>query len=228
MKPRFLHLRGHSDYAAVHAWQQQLVAQRAAGEIGDTVLLLEHAETITLGRKRGAQANVLDAGDVPVVAVERGGDVTWHGPGQLVAYPIVLLQGRRADLHLHLRSLEEAVIGLCAQLGLSAGRDPRNTGVWLPSGHADARKVCSIGIAARKWVSWHGLALNVTVDLDHFRRIQPCGFDPAIMTTLSEWLDPCPGVHQIAEGLGRELARTLELEWTGLVSTSAAQEVPHG
>ena len=120
---RFVRLPGLQDYAAVHALQRDLVDLRARGEAPDVVLLLEHAETITVGRARGAEANVLDAGEVPVVAVERGGDVTWHGPGQLVAYPIVKLEGPRADLHLHLHSLEDAVIGLLADYGLPSGRD---------------------------------------------------------------------------------------------------------
>ena len=179
---RVLILPGPCDYVAIHALQERLVALRAADEIGDVILMLEHAPVITIGRKRDSERHVLAAGDVPVVHIERGGDVTWHGPGQLVAYPILKLEGKRADLHLHMRSLEDAVIATLATLGLQAQRDERNTGVWLPDGSGPPRKVCSIGIACRRWVSWHGLALNVSSDLAAFRRIQPCGMSAEVMT----------------------------------------------
>ena len=174
-------LTGWSEYREVHALQQRLVAMRAEGGVPDVILALEHAEVITVGRARGAAASVLDAGDVPVVAVERGGDTTWHGPGQRVVYPIIQLAGARADLHLHLRALEEGAIAALAAGGLVAGRDPRNTGAWV-----GRRKVCSVGIACRRWVTWHGLALNLTVDRTRFRRIRPCGFDAEIMTTVAD------------------------------------------
>jgi len=179
---RVLILPGPCDYEAIHALQQRLVALRADDEIGDVILMLEHAPVITVGRKRDSERHVLAAGDIEVVHIERGGDVTWHGPGQLVAYPIVKLQGRRADLHLHLRSLEDAVIATLHGLGLNGQRDDRNTGVWLPDGGGLPRKVCSIGIACRRWVSWHGLALNVSPDLTAFGRIEPCGMSAAVMT----------------------------------------------
>lgn len=203
---RFVRLPGLTPYGEAHALQEELLKARIDGRGEDTVLLLEHAEVITVGRQKGSLAHVLDPGDVPVVSVERGGDVTWHGPGQLVAYPIVRLEGARADLHRHLRSLEDAVIALLADLGLKAGRDPRNTGVWV-----DGRKVCSIGIACRRWVTWHGLALNVAPDLAAFRRIAPCGFDPGIMTRLADHLDPCPTVDDLTGPLAHHLARTLGL-----------------
>lgn len=206
---RFVRLPGLTDYAAAHAAQQVLLDRRIRGEIPDTVLLLEHAEVITLGRARTSASNVLVAGDVPVVAVERGGDVTWHGPGQLVAYPIVALDGARRDLHRHLHALEDAVIGLCAELGLGAGRDARNTGVWLPDRRGGPpRKVCSIGIACKRWVTWHGLALNVDVDLSAFARIHPCGLSADVMTRLADHVDP-PPLAELADRLVPQLARTL-------------------
>lgn len=209
---RFVHLEGHVPYATGLALQEALLAARIRGEVEDTVLLLEHAETITVGRTRGADANVLDAGDVPVVPVSRGGDVTWHGPGQLVAYPIVKLEGRRADLHLHLRSLEQAVIDLLSDLGLRGLRDDRNTGVWLEKPpHPQPLKVCSVGIACRKWVTWHGLALNVDVDLAAFGRIHPCGFDAGIMTTLADHQVERLSVDALLEPLAAHLASALEV-----------------
>ena len=208
---RFVHLAGRVSYQRAHALQRSLLAARIAGEAPDTVLLLEHDPVITVGRRQHAADNVLQPGDVPVVPVERGGDVTWHGPGQLVAYPIVKLVGERADLHRHLHALEDAVISLIAELGLDPRRDARNTGVWLPDASGDNHKVCSIGIACRKWVTWHGLALNVDPDLGGFGRIHPCGFDAAVMTRLADHLAPCPSLDDLVEPLAHHLARTLDV-----------------
>lgn len=214
----FVHVEDPSDYSEVHALQKELVERRSGGRIPDVVLLVEHTDVITVGRARGAHANVLEGA---AVRVERGGDATWHGPGQLVAYPIVKLEGERADLHLHLRSLEGAVIDLLADLGLRPGRDPRNTGVWLPAPSGPPRKVCSVGVACRRWVTWHGLSLNVRVDLAVYRRLRPCGFEPEVMTTLADHLAPdCPTVGSLAPALSVHLARHLA------VSLQALERVP--
>ena len=166
-------------------WARQLarVEQRPRGEVGDTLLLVEHPHVFTLGRRRDSQQNVLAPGEVPVIEIERGGDVTYHGPGQLVAYPIVYLEGEERDLHKFLRNLEEAVIRTCARVGVVTDREPGKTGVWTttPLGR---KKLCSMGIACRKWVTFHGLALNVTADLSYFARINPCGFEASVMTSL--------------------------------------------
>jgi len=213
----FFRLEGHSDYAQVHRLQAELVTARAAGEIPDVVLLLEHAEVITVGRKREAEGNVLVPGSVPVVPVERGGDVTYHGPGQLVAYPILQLEGPKMDLHLHLRNLEDAVIYTLGDLGLIGIRDDRNTGVWLQMETGWPRKVCSVGIACRRWVTWHGLALNLAPDPQAFRRIRPCGFESEVMTRVADHLDPCPSVGAVVPVLARWLAQTLEIDMDGPV-----------
>jgi lipoyl(octanoyl) transferase len=196
-------------YGRVHALQQELVGQRIRGEIDDCVLVVDHAPVVTVGRGRGAQAGVLDPSDVEVVAVERGGESTWHGPGQLVAYPIVQLEGTRRDLHRHLRNLEDAVIGLLAEVGLEGRRDARNTGVWLGCSDGVTRKVCSVGIACRSWVTWHGLALNVDPDPRVWERIRPCGFDASVMTRAADHLDPCPPLLEWVEPLYRHLATAL-------------------
>jgi len=165
------------------AYQHQLdrVERRQRGEVGDALFLVEHPHVITLGRSREAARNVLDRGDAEVVQVERGGNVTYHGPGQLVAYPIFALDESERDLHRVLRNLEEALIRtLTTGYGVAAGREPGKTGVWI-----DGRKIASIGIAIRKWVTFHGLALNVTTDLEQFRRINPCGFSASVMTNLA-------------------------------------------
>ena len=223
-----VHLTGLAGYERVHTLQKQLLAARIEDAIPDVVLLLEHPETITLGRKRGAANNVIDATDVPVVNVERGGDVTWHGPGQLVAYPILKLVGPRADLHKHLHSLEDAVSALLTELGCAPHLDERNTGVWLNNANGVSQKVCSIGIACRQWVSWHGLSVNVDVDLGaSFSRIHPCGFDATIMTRLADHLRPCPTVHSLAPRLVPHLAAALHVPISALLTRSGAQ-LPDG
>ena len=174
---------GRVDYRAAWARQAERIAAIASGNAPNTVIVCEHDPVYTVGRTRNAAANVLDPGETPVIEVERGGDVTWHGPGQLVAYPLIRLEGAERDLHAHLHRLEDLMIGVCGDLGLVAGRDPRNTGVW-----AGGCKVGSIGIACRRWVTWHGCALNVDPDLRAFARINPCGFDAAIMSSVSRQL----------------------------------------
>lgn len=172
---------GRAPFRAVWAEQERLLTARIAGEVEDTVLLVEHDPPVyTVGRKRGALANVLDPGPAEVIEVERGGDVTWHGPGQLVAYPIVALEGEARDLHAWLRRLEEVLIDTVADFGLVGARDARNTGLWV-----EGRKLGSIGIACRRWVTWHGLALNVAPDLGWFQRINPCGLDAALLSSMS-------------------------------------------
>ena len=196
-------------------WERQLarVEQRKSGEVDDALLLVEHPHVFTLGRRREAEQNVLVPGDVEVIGIERGGDVTYHGPGQIVAYPIVLLHDGERDLHRYLRNLEEAVIETCAHYGLATDREPGKTGVWMTTADGMRRKLCSMGIACRKWVTFHGLALNVTADLAYFRRINPCGFESSVMTSLAEQLAeagrPVPELADVRATLAEALGRTL-------------------
>jgi lipoyl(octanoyl) transferase len=180
MRPGALIDLGRRDYQDVWQLQKDWVAARQRDAIPDTLVFVEHPDVITLGRRLSAPANVLAPGDIPVVEIERGGDVTYHGPGQLVGYPILKLDGDERDLHLYLRNLEEALIGVCADLGLSGTRNPGWTGVWI-----GPRKVASLGIAVRRWVTMHGFALNVATDLARFATIHPCGLDAAVMTSLA-------------------------------------------
>jgi lipoate-protein ligase B len=171
---------GRIDYRDAHARQLELLEARQRDECPDTLVVLEHDHVFTLGRRKDAQENVLAPGDVPVIEVERGGDVTYHGPGQIVAYPIFLLREHERDLHRFLRLLEDATIATVAAFGIDdAGREPDKTGVWRRG-----KKLASIGIACRRWVTFHGLALNVSTDLSYFHRIQPCGFQASVMTSI--------------------------------------------
>jgi lipoyl(octanoyl) transferase len=199
------------------AWDEQLalVEERKHERGLDTLLLVEHPHVITLGRSLAAMANVLAPAEVEVVAVERGGDVTYHGPGQLVAYPIVLLREGERDLHRFLRNLEEAVIRTSAAFGLPADREVGKTGVWTSGTGRIAdlgparRKLCSMGIACRKWVTFHGLALNVSADLSYFGRINPCGFRSDVMTSLERELGHPVALADVRRELASELGRAL-------------------
>jgi lipoate-protein ligase B len=179
MKPAFLIDLGTAPYDTTWELQKQLVEARKENLIPDTLLFVEHPDVITLGRRQAAQKNILAAGDIPIFEVERGGDVTYHGPGQLVAYPIFYLEESERDLHVYLRKLEDVLIATCEAYGLSAGRNPGWTGAWLGD-----KKVASIGIAVRRWVTLHGFALNVNTRLGNFAVMNPCGLDAAVMTSL--------------------------------------------
>ena len=171
---------GRMPYEIALAWQEALVARRLDGG-PDVLLVLEHPPVYTLGR--GADARFLGAaaeGDIPVVRVGRGGQVTYHGPGQLVGYPILGLRDLRPDVRWYVRGLEEVLISALADLGIAAERRPGLTGVWVGQ-----RKIGSIGVAIRRWVTWHGFALNVAPDVSGFAAITPCGIDGVVMTSVA-------------------------------------------
>lgn len=196
---------GHIPYQECWDLQLRLVEDRIADRIGDTVVVCSHPPVYTVGRRRDSRKNLLDTGDAPIYEIERGGDVTWHGPGQIVAYPILKLPD--SDVLKHLRRLEQAMIDACAPLGLAATRDPRNAGVWH-----QGRKIGSVGVAMRQSVTWHGLALNVNPDLSWFRRINPCGMEPTLLSSLSAELgrpltpeDVQPAIIQAMLRLGTPL-----------------------
>jgi lipoyl(octanoyl) transferase len=179
--------------------QQELVARRIAGEIGDTLVFTEHEPVFTLGVRPGAEKNIVwdaarlaEAG-VEVVRTNRGGDVTYHGPGQVVGYPVVSL-ARRPDLHEYLRFLEEVLIRSLGCLGLASGRRPGQTGIWLGT-----RKIAAIGVAVRRWVTYHGFALNVDADLSHFAGIVPCGIpsEDGTVTSIAAELGRAPGAAEV-------------------------------
>jgi len=165
--------------------QRTLATERIAGHIPDTLLLLEHAPVVTLGRGWKASSLPLDpdalrARGIEVFDIERGGDVTYHGPGQLVGYPIIDLQTHQPDLHWYLRQLEQTMIDALSVLGIVAVRREKYTGVWT-----SGRKIASIGVHVRQWVTWHGFALNVTTDLSPFTLIVPCGIPDVEMTSVA-------------------------------------------
>ncbi len=175
---------GRISYTDALELQEQLVQQRRDGEIGDTILLLEHEPVYTIGRTRDRSSLAKnDQLPHPVVETNRGGQATYHGPGQLVGYPILDLRQHGQDLHAYLRALEQALIDFAASFDISAGRREGLTGVW-----AGPRKLASIGVGVRHWISMHGFALNVGLDLSGFGSIIPCGIADVEMSSLSREL----------------------------------------
>jgi lipoyl(octanoyl) transferase len=190
---------GRVAYAAGLELQQQLVEQRRVGAIGDTLLLLEHPPVITTGaRARGARTNVVASPDVlaregvEIFDTGRGGDVTYHGPGQLVGYPIFDLRPDRQDVHQYVRDLEEALMLAIARFGITGTRVSGLSGVWVGE-RGREEKIAAIGVRISRWITSHGFALNVDTDLRHFQLIVPCGIADR-------------GVTSIARVLGRAVA----------------------
>jgi lipoyl(octanoyl) transferase len=201
---------GTMAYGAALELQRATAHARISGALPDDVLLLvEHPPVVTLGRgtKPGhlvASEAQLSARGVELFEVERGGDITFHGPGQLVGYPIIDLKQHRQDLHWYLRQVEEVIIQAMATLGLPCVRNPGKTGVWTrgATGEAESRlrKIASIGVHARDWVTWHGFALNVSTDLSYFDLIVPCGISDVTMTTVEKELGPAfPGSGRVSQ-----------------------------
>ena len=172
---------GTRAYGDVWTTQLDMVAARQRGDIPDTLLFVEHPHVITAGRST-KKDNLVDLGDTPLFEIERGGDATYHGPGQLVGYPILLLRDDERDLHVYLRNLEELLIRALARFDIVGTRKAGWTGVWNA---AAERKLASIGIAVKRWVTMHGFALNVATDLRRFAAINPCGLDAAVMGSMS-------------------------------------------
>ena len=186
MTPLRIEDLGLRPYAEVLALQRDLRRRRIEGGLDEDVLLLvEHPPVITLGRGTRPSSLPIPSAElerrgVEVFEVERGGDVTYHGPGQLVGYPILDLRKHRQDLHWYLRSLEDVLIQALGQLGIEADRNPGLTGVWTAG-----RKIASLGVHVKQWVTLHGFALNVTTDLDPFDLIVPCGIRQVVMTSVA-------------------------------------------
>ena len=202
---------GRVAYADALALQEELRAQLGRGEIGETVLLLEHPDVITFGR--GARPENALASDTElrrdgydVFRVNRGGDVTWHGPGQLVGYPLLDLARHGSDVHLYLRALESVLIAALADFGIAAGRRDGYAGVWLD----ERRKIASLGVGVRRWLTLHGFALNVDCDLTRFAAIVPCGLAGVEMVSMASVLGRPVDLETVADRVELELAKVFQ------------------
>ncbi len=222
---------GRVEYERAWALQRDLALRRARDEIGDTLLLLEHPPVYTTGRRAsptGRQAlrdHLLVPSEslgAPLLTVDRGGDITFHGPGQLVVYPIIALQDRTRGVQAYVRALEEVVIHTLAGYGIDAGREEKLTGVWV-----GRDKIAAIGVrvswpggATGGWVTSHGLALNVSGDLDWFQRIIPCGIAGREVTSMERLTGRCLPLPEVAESLSRTFGRVFGRDIAPLTSLS--------
>ena len=202
--------------------QRTIARDRISGAISqDVLLLLEHPPVVTLGRSSKekhliASPEFLERQGVELFEVERGGDVTYHGPGQLVGYPIVDLKRHRQDLHWYLRKLEEVLINTLADYGIPGERNTSFTGVWTRG-----KKIASIGVHARDWVTWHGFALNVTTDLSYFDLIVPCGINGVVMTSIARELGTEEvSAQDVQERVAAKFAEAFDL--TAIVTSRSA------
>jgi lipoyl(octanoyl) transferase len=203
---------GRVDYGAALELQAQLVEQRRSAAIGDTLLLLEHPPVITLGVKtRGGRANIvatpeaLAAEGVTVFETGRGGDITYHGPGQLVGYPILDLRPDRCDVHKYVRDIEEALIVGLRDFGIDGRRVEGRTGVWVGAAGRE-EKIAAIGVRISRWITSHGFALNVSTDLRHFRLIVPCGITDRGVTSIDRVLGRSILMSDVEDSVARGFA----------------------
>jgi lipoyl(octanoyl) transferase len=172
------------DYKKVWDLQKELLTRRQTSEVPDTLILVEHDHVLTLGHSSHLENILLK--DLPIYEIERGGDVTYHGPGQIVGYPIISLQERGMGVRQYIELLESVIVDSLSSIGLKGceGKLGKETGVWTPKG----KKIASIGVAVSHWITYHGFALNVNTDLEYFQKIKPCGFEADVMTSLSNEL----------------------------------------
>ena len=204
---------GTMSYEEALELQRAVARDRITDEIPEDVLLLvEHPPVVTLGRSSKeknliSSPQFLQSRGVELFEVERGGDVTFHGPGQLVGYPIIDLKRHKQDLHWYLRQVEDGLIRTLSRYGIPGERSTGYTGVWTKG-----RKIASIGVHARDWVTWHGFALNVTTDLSYFDLIIPCGIAGVEMTSIVKETGLSPSVEEVALAAGEEFGELLDLE----------------
>jgi len=192
--------------------QHRLVAARREGRIEDVLLLLEHPPVITLGR-RGDEGNIVASGEllarlgIEVHRVERGGDVTYHGPGQLIGYPILDLRGYRQDVGWYMHSLEEVLIRALSDFGVEAGRVEGRIGVWIGD-----KNIAALGARIEEWITYHGFALNVSPDLSHFDLIVPCGYRGMGVTSTEEVLGEAPGMSEVRKSVAQRFSEVFGVE----------------
>lgn len=182
---------GLRPYKEVWALQKEMIAQRREGLIPDTLILTEHPPVLTTGRAFRPES-LPHAPSVPVYAIERGGDLSFHEPGQLVAYPVIYLKEELRDLKRFLMTLEGVIVAALADFSVTARVIPGSTGVWV-----NDFKIASIGIAVRRWVTYHGFAVNIHNPLAVIAGTRPCGFEPEVMTTLARLCDPAPSLAEV-------------------------------
>ena len=215
---------GVIDYKEAWDLQQEIHAKRVLGEVEDILFLLEHPNTYTLG-KTAHKANLISSEDylkqnqISVYDIDRGGDITYHGPGQIVGYPIIDLNNWFKDTHKYLRALEEVIIKTCNDYGLKSERNPKHTGVWIGD-----KKIAAIGIKVSRWVTMHGFAFNVNTDLNLFSGIIPCGIQDKTVTSLKQELRNEINIQEVKEKLLKNFIQLFEYS---TVTSRDNEEVLH-
>jgi lipoyl(octanoyl) transferase len=224
MKPLQVRRLGLVRYADGLELQRQLVEERKADRIPDTLLLLQHPHVLTIGVKKDGREHILASPErlralgVEVFETGRGGDVTYHGPGQLVGYPIIDLNPDRRDVHRYVRDLEEVMIRVCAGYGLEAGRVKGFSGAWIPStrsarsGQVAEAKIGAIGVRISRWITSHGFAFNVATDVDFFNLIVPCGIADKGVTSLASQLGRAPDMPEVEDRFVYQFASVFDRE----------------
>lgn len=208
---------GRIGYQEALELQERLVADRREGNVGDTLLLLEHPPTVTLGRGAKRENLLFDeatfaSAGIEVHEVGRGGDVTYHGPGQLVGYPILDLSPDRQDVRKYVASLEETMIRLCADYGITAERLDSFNGTWLDADGSRPRKIGAVGVRISRWITMHGFALNVSPNMAHFASIVPCGIQGKGVSSLELELETPPSMDEVTQRVGNHFAAIHESE----------------
>jgi len=188
-----------------------------ADETFNYLVFCEHPHVYTMGNSGKDEHLLLDeAGlkekEATYYRIKRGGDITYHGPGQIVSYPILDLENFFTDIHLYLRTLEEAIILTLADYGLKAGRYPGYTGVWFDADNENARKICAMGVRCSRWVTMHGLAFNVNTDLDYFKNIVPCGIDDKAVTSMQKELGYIVDINEVKKILKHHISVLFDME----------------
>jgi len=204
---------GLMDYEKAWELQHQFWSKRAEGVLPDLLLFLEHPHVITLGRRGNrshlvASSEVLEEMKIPLFHVERGGDVTYHGPGQIVVYPILDLKEYGYRLIRYIGQLEEVILCVLKDFGIKGRRDPLNRGVWV-----DGEKIASVGVAVKRWVSFHGFSLNYQADLKYFELINPCGLEGRKMTSMGKILGEGIAREQLVESIRFHFKQIFERDW---------------
>jgi lipoyl(octanoyl) transferase len=222
---------GLADYKQAWDYQAQLFEQNLAIKIANRglpdnehqttnnwLIFCEHPHVYTLGKTGKEENLLLRRDDLHLIGasyyqINRGGDITYHGPGQLVVYPVIDLDNFFTDIHKYMRLLEESVINTCVHFGIEAGRIDGLTGVWIDHKHPSAaRKICALGVKTSRWVTMHGLALNVNTDLSYFKHIIPCGIDDKAVTSLEQELEARQSMVDVGTILKRNIVELFDME----------------
>jgi len=198
--------KGLIPYTEALEFQRTKHAKRLAGEIPDTLILLEHPPVYTLGKNAG-RSNLIDPGDAEVIQSDRGGDITWHGPGQLVGYPILNLEDHKKSVSWYMRNLEEVIIQTLNHYDISSERVSGMTGVWVGN-----HKICAMGVRLSRWVTMHGFALNVGPDMSYFDGMIPCGIQGKGVVSMRELLDKQIGVNDVIPALSKAFQTVFEFD----------------